>query len=204
MDVLLFGGFHLEKKTLWLAVGGNVGIPLEVVTITARLTLIIWSRAQHLVITSYTRTHTNILTSACTEDRQHSDQWSSATVLCRALAQFCLDQGKIDTLFFIFALQVRYLGAALPRLRWGWGWCQVFHLLAWPLHTSDRCSVLQNTQSTLPCIINWLQIVLSNFTSPMNLLKHTSLLLSNRHSNTAFVHNIGILVWKGLQNACLW
>ena len=73
MDVLLFGGFHLEKKTLWLAVGGNVGIPLEVVTITAPLTLIIWSRAQHLVITSYTRTHTNILTSTCTVDRQHSD-----------------------------------------------------------------------------------------------------------------------------------
>ena len=70
MDVLLFGGFHLENKTLWLAVGGNVGIPLEVVTITAPLTLIIWSRAQHLVITSYTRTHTNILTSTCTVDRQ--------------------------------------------------------------------------------------------------------------------------------------
>ena len=60
----------VEKKTLWLAVGGNVGIPLEVVTITARLTLIIWSRAQHLVITSYTRTHTNILTSTRTVDRQ--------------------------------------------------------------------------------------------------------------------------------------
>ena len=70
MDVLLFGGFHLENKTLWLAVGGNVGIPLEVVTITAPLTLIIWSRAQHLVITSYTRTHTNNLTSTCTVDRQ--------------------------------------------------------------------------------------------------------------------------------------
>ena len=41
------------------SVGGSVGIPLEVVTITARLTLIIWSRAQHLVITSYTRTHTH-------------------------------------------------------------------------------------------------------------------------------------------------
>ena len=46
MDVLLFGGFHLENKSWWLAVGGNVGIPLEAVTITARLTLIIWSRAE--------------------------------------------------------------------------------------------------------------------------------------------------------------
>ena len=47
MDVLLFGGFHLENKSWWLAVGGNVGIPLEAVTIAARLTLIIWSRAEH-------------------------------------------------------------------------------------------------------------------------------------------------------------
>ena len=199
MDVLLFGGFLLENKTLWLAVGGNVGIPLEVVTITARLTLIIWSRAQHLVITSYTRTHTNILTSTCTVDRQiRSVEVSDGPM--SGFGSVLLGPRKIDTLFFIFALQVRYLGAALPRLRSQWGWCQVFHLLAWPLHTSDRCSVLQNTQSTLPCIINWLQIVLSNFTSPMNLLKHTWLLLSN----TAFVHNIEILVWKGLQNACLW
>ena len=164
MDVLLFGGFLLEKKTLWLAVGGNVGIPLEVVTITAPLTLIIWSRAQHLVITSYTRTHTPTFWPVLAPWTGKFGQWRSATVLCRALAQFCLDQGKIDTLFFIFALQVRYLGAALPRLRSQWGWCQVFHLLAWPLHTSDRCSVLQNTESTLPCIINWLQIVLFNFT----------------------------------------
>ena len=63
MDVLLFGGFHLENKSWWLAVGGNVGIPLEAVTITARLTLIIWSRAEqgptsrHYILHPHTHQH---------------------------------------------------------------------------------------------------------------------------------------------------
>ena len=80
MDVLLFGGFHLENKTWLLAVGGNVGIPLEAVTITARLTLIIWSRAEqgptsrHYIPHPHTHTAPLPLTSTCPGNRQIRDK----------------------------------------------------------------------------------------------------------------------------------
>ena len=69
MDVLLFGGFHLENKTWLLAVGGNVGIPLEAVTITARLTLIIWSRAEQGPTSRHYIQHPHTHTSTSASDQ---------------------------------------------------------------------------------------------------------------------------------------